>query len=1131
MPAQQVSIRLGTDGAAAVKRDLQDIGSTGRGAYDGIAASADRASSAASKVGASSDAAMAKWRQMAARAQQEVAQLEHDAANSSFFSNLGIGGSGKSAAESAAVFAEMGAGAKLSSQQMQVLAGSIHHAADALIAGAPPARVLTMELVKTAGGLEAAGEGGLAAVAGIAGAAATAAAAAAPFVLLGIAANQGAEDQARLSNALIVTGHYAAASAAELQAHADAVAKHADLSRASVETAFATLAASGSVASANMDAIGEAAGRIAALTHASVDKVAADLARIASDPAHAVENLQKQYHFLTQAEAEHISSLVNEGQQTRAINELFGALNASLASQTQHFGLLEGAIHGVSSALSELWADMKRVGETPAVSVQMAQVDAMLAAANRAKGNAAKEALFVSNTPDKTFAQVYAGLVKQSAELHAQNAKEQAATAAAAQHQQTIDAANELAQQLTDQKSNHQKALQEIAAYKANARRILSDNTSSPEARSNAQYALAHQAQLDKAINQKYAGGHPDKHAETLAREAAAMGVSADEALKVAQAYLQSSAAGEAAEAHRKAFTDATKKGTDADARYEAQLRLSATESAAQGAKAVAGLKNELEARQAAQAAVEDGSMTQEQANRQIQIELQLRPYLDAAQHADIATKAELAAIMKVMVKTQRDLNQATDDAALIQEKQAANDNIAQLQAQVEWLGKSRVEQELANAALRTQQQLRAHPDATGDQVLGLINANNAAAVAAAQADQAQYVQQTLQAQQDALRLSQAENLLLGATPAVHDRIIAQIKAANDAREHSVSLESAAGQQILKNAIAEQELARQAQRAQQVQSDFENLADQGLGRFADLIAQGKTDWGDWKNAATSAISDVIREAEQLALINPIMNKLFGTDRPTLADGKGGLAQLLGGGQSSAKEAAAQKLADQAAKEAATNAEKLAQETQYSAALTQSNLQLTTFNANITTLEASFGQLTSSAEQAAAALASVQGGGGGGGLGSFGFPSSDDFGGGSFDGGGWDFPGFATGTDDAPPGWHWVGEQGPELEKGQGGEQIMSNKRSLAYAATPWKHDSFGAAKSAMAAGDSSGNGGGVIIHNHLGVAARATASKDKKGNTVIRVDRDANKIAKNFIQSPDGARALKGVPNPVRQIG
>lgn len=42
-------------------------------------------------------------------------------------------------------------------------------------------------------------------------------------------------------------------------------------------------------------------------------------------------------------------------------------------------------------------------------------------------------------------------------------------------------------------------------------------------------------------------------------------------------------------------------------------------------------------------------------------------------------------------------------------------------------------------------------------------------------------------------------------------------------------------------------------------------------------------------------------------------------------------------------------------------------------------------------------------------------------------------------------GFAVGTNYAPPGWHWVGERGPELMNFRGGEQVMTNRESMQQA--------------------------------------------------------------------------------------
>jgi len=52
------------------------------------------------------------------------------------------------------------------------------------------------------------------------------------------------------------------------------------------------------------------------------------------------------------------------------------------------------------------------------------------------------------------------------------------------------------------------------------------------------------------------------------------------------------------------------------------------------------------------------------------------------------------------------------------------------------------------------------------------------------------------------------------------------------------------------------------------------------------------------------------------------------------------------------------------------------------------------------------------------------------------------------GGGTSGAGFAEGTDNAPPGLHWVGEKGPELMRFAGGEQVIPNNRIDSLLATP-----------------------------------------------------------------------------------
>ncbi len=63
---------------------------------------------------------------------------------------------------------------------------------------------------------------------------------------------------------------------------------------------------------------------------------------------------------------------------------------------------------------------------------------------------------------------------------------------------------------------------------------------------------------------------------------------------------------------------------------------------------------------------------------------------------------------------------------------------------------------------------------------------------------------------------------------------------------------------------------------------------------------------------------------------------------------------------------------------------------------------------------------------------------------------------SWDGSYFSIPGHASGTDNAPPGWAWVGEQGPELMRMHGGEQILPNSVSKQVAESYREYNRYAA---------------------------------------------------------------------------
>lgn len=96
-----------------------------------------------------------------------------------------------------------------------------------------------------------------------------------------------------------------------------------------------------------------------------------------------------------------------------------------------------------------------------------------------------------------------------------------------------------------------------------------------------------------------------------------------------------------------------------------------------------------------------------------------------------------------------------------------------------------------------------------------------------------------------------------------------------------------------------------------------------------------------------------------------------------------------------------------------------------------------------------------------------------------------------------YVGYATGTDSATPGLHWVGEKGPELMSFKGGEQVIDNKKSMdLISSTPYNSNSQSG--NSMSMGDVNIN----ITVNDTGNAR----------NTAIEVDRKLRETVKDIFE-------------------
>jgi hypothetical protein len=149
---------------------------------------------------------------------------------------------------------------------------------------------------------------------------------------------------------------------------------------------------------------------------------------------------------------------------------------------------------------------------------------------------------------------------------------------------------------------------------------------------------------------------------------------------------------------------------------------------------------------------------------------------------------------------------------------------------------------------------------------------------------------QTIEGQKNQIEVLQKQIELVGTSESQRAVIIAQLQAEQQLRQKGIELASAEGQAILANAAFIERLNQELARSQGAMQALQGITDTTFNHFANLIAQGKTDWKSWADAGRAALADIQKEILKLAVLNPFKNFLFGTNLPTL-DNVGG---LLGG---------------------------------------------------------------------------------------------------------------------------------------------------------------------------------------------------------------------------------------------
>lgn len=159
----------------------------------------------------------------------------------------------------------------------------------------------------------------------------------------------------------VAKGDGIAGTAEEMYALADAINAVEGVNLGSAEAAVARLAATGKLAGDNLKMAAEASARWASVTGEGVDDVASKFESIAKGPLEAIESGQIR---VTEAQYEHIKSLVAAGDQQQAVNELtkiyYDTVNnnserveAHLAATTRYWQMVKDNIGEAARGLGD----------------------------------------------------------------------------------------------------------------------------------------------------------------------------------------------------------------------------------------------------------------------------------------------------------------------------------------------------------------------------------------------------------------------------------------------------------------------------------------------------------------------------------------------------------------------------------------------------------------------------------------------------------------------------------------------------------------------------------------------------------------------------------------------------------
>lgn len=190
---------------------------------------------------------------------------------------------------------------------------------------------------------------------------------------------RGAREARAFNEALILTGHYAGLSAAQLADLAREMDEMDGVTRGSASAALAAVAGTGQFAGEQLELVAKAAEQMRVATGRAIEETVREFERLRDDPVRAILDLNRSYHFLTREAYEQIKALKEQGREAEAaalaIRTYADAINDRTPKVVEDLGWIEKAWRGIKDAAREAWDAMLSIGreQTPGEQIEMLQ--------------------------------------------------------------------------------------------------------------------------------------------------------------------------------------------------------------------------------------------------------------------------------------------------------------------------------------------------------------------------------------------------------------------------------------------------------------------------------------------------------------------------------------------------------------------------------------------------------------------------------------------------------------------------------------------------------------------------------------------------------------------------------------